>query len=315
MAPPAPLFAEMADGPEGGRAWWVSASDGVRLRLAAWQRPQARGTVLLVPGRTEYIEKYGRAAGELARRGLATLVIDLRGQGLAERLSDDPMLGHVGHFSDYQRDMAAMIATARAQALPRPWYLLAHSMGGCIGLRAAIEGLEVAGCVFSAPMWGIHMRPALRPFAWAMGWAGVHLGLGEHYAPGSGVGAQSYVLSAPFETNLLTRDREMYAWMIAHLRRHPELGLGGPSLRWLIEALTETRRLARCPAPALPCLTLMGTQEEIVDPDRIRARMRRWPGGRLEIIPGARHEVMMEDDATRARVFDMIGDFCAEAVR
>ena len=145
----APLFSAVADGPEGGRAFWVTAADGVRLRLGLWTHPGAQGTVLLLPGRTEYVEKYGRAAGDLRARGFATVVIDWRGQGLADRPLDDPMSGHVGDFAEYQLDFDAMVGFARAQGLPEPYYLMAHSMGGCIGLRALLRGssseAELAG--------------------------------------------------------------------------------------------------------------------------------------------------------------------------
>jgi len=59
----------MAEGPEGGYALWLTADDGVRLRAVHWPKEGARGTVLLMPGRTEYCEKYGRTASELAARG------------------------------------------------------------------------------------------------------------------------------------------------------------------------------------------------------------------------------------------------------
>jgi len=314
MLSPAPLFSAMADGPGPGRAWWVTAPDGVRLRIGLWHPGEKpAGTVLLFPGRTEYVEKYGRAARDLARHRLATLVIDWRGQGLADRLVDDPMAGHVLRFTDYQQDVAAIVAAARELDLPRPWHLLAHSMGGCIGLRAAMEGLPVTACAFTGPMWGIRMADALRPVAWSLSWSGRQLGLGHVYAPGTD--SENYVLTEPFETNKLTRDRDMYDYMIRHLRERPDLGLGGPSLRWLHEALRETRHLARRPSPDLPCLTIVGSQEEIVDVPRIEDRMNRWPGGRLEVIPGGLHEVLMEDAETRARLFDMICDHYRNAAR
>ena len=115
----APLFSDIADGPDDGQAWWLTADDGVRIRVAAWAREAPRGTVLLFPGRTEYIEKYGRTARDLAENGYATLAIDWRGQGLAERLVDDAMAGHVLHFSDYQRDVAAMVEAAETLDLPK----------------------------------------------------------------------------------------------------------------------------------------------------------------------------------------------------
>ena len=129
----APLFAEIADGPDGGEAWWLTADDGVRIRVGAWAKDAPKGTVLLFPGRTEYIEKYGRTAAHLARRGYATLAIDWRGQGIADRLVSDAMAGHVLDFNDYQRDVAAMISAARELDLPKPWHLLAHSMGAVSG--------------------------------------------------------------------------------------------------------------------------------------------------------------------------------------
>lgn len=173
----APLFDDVAGGPEGGAAWWLTAADGVRIRVAAWTCEGPHGTVLLFPGRTEYIEKYGRAARDLAACGYATLVVDWRGQGLSDRITGDPMSGHVLHFSDYQHDVTAMTDAARRLDLPRPWHLLAHSMGGAIGLRAVMQGLEVKACAFSSPMWGIRMAHALRPVAWSLSWGSRHLGM------------------------------------------------------------------------------------------------------------------------------------------
>ena len=88
---PAPFFDEIADAPSGASAFWVEASDGVRLRVALLGPPptQAKGTVLLFPGRTEYVEKYGPAAAALQMRGYACIAIDWRGQGLADRPLDD----------------------------------------------------------------------------------------------------------------------------------------------------------------------------------------------------------------------------------
>ena len=94
---PAPFFEDVAGGPPGGAAWWLTTSDEKRIRVGLWptNAEEPRGTVLLFPGRTEYIEKYGRTAQELAERGFATLAIDWRGQGLSDRMLDDPRIGHV----------------------------------------------------------------------------------------------------------------------------------------------------------------------------------------------------------------------------
>ena len=178
-------------------------------------------------------------------------------------------------------------------------------MGGCIGLRAVMSGLPVNAAAFSAPMWGILMSSTMRPAAWALSWTGRRLGAGTKYAPGTK--PQTYVLAEPFEGNTLTNDPDMYTYMQAQMREVPEMALGGPSLHWLNEALMEMRGLAARPAPDMPCLTFLGTDEKIVDPEAIKTRMAAWPGGDLVMMPGGEHEVLMERPAIR----DVVHTDCA----
>lgn len=315
MMQDAPFFADIADGPDGGRAFWCDTSDGVRIRVGLWRpapetpEENSAGTLLLFPGRTEYIEKYGRIVRRFAAAGLTTLVVDWRGQGLSDRLIEDRMSGHVLHFDDYQHDVAAMVAAARDLDLPKPWFVLGHSMGGGIALKSVMDGLPVAAASFSAPMWGIRISTALRPVAWSLGWGSRSVGFDHAYAPGTS--SKSYVLAEPFESNRLTTDRESYDHMIAQVSTHPELTIGGPSLRWLYESLHGTRQLWRRPSPDLPCLCLLGSEEDIVDTSRIHDRMARWPGGDLEFVEGARHEVLQEAPEIRERLVAQLIDFYA----
>ena len=303
MTADAPFFADLADGPEGGHALWLTAEDGVRLRVAVW--PQgSKGTVLILPGRTECVEKYGRTAADLGHRGYASLAVDWRGQGLSDRLAMMPMMGHVARFTDYQRDLRAVSAALAHLQLPQPLFLLAHSMGGTIGLRALMDGFPVQAAAFTAPMWGIRIAPSLRPLAWAIATGARAAGRGLSLAPGTNL--TCYLSMAPFEGNLLTTDAEMYGWMKSHVLLHPELGLGGPTLQWLHEALLECRRLRAAPSPKVPAVVFLGTQEKIVTVQDIHRRMGRWQGGTLEIVPKAEHEVLMETPAIRARAFDRI---------
>lgn len=310
--PRAPLFEDVAHAPAGGCACWLDLSDGVRIRVAHWAPKAENGTVLLFPGRTEYIEKYGLIAGELQERGFCTVVVDWRGQGIANRVHANPTMGHVQRFSDYQRDVAAVVEHAERLNLPKPYFLLAHSMGGCIGLRALAEGLPVQAAAFSAPMWGIAMSPALRPVAWGLSTAARPLGLAGNISPGQS--DRPFVERVSFEENTLTTDPEMFAMMQEQLSAHPDLALGGPSLNWLNEALRECRRLAAVPSPDVPTVTFLGSDEAIVDPARIYARMSAWRGGRLEVLSGARHEVMMEGRQMRRHLMDrMTAHFLAYA--
>lgn len=300
--PAAPFHATLADGPAGGHALWLTAADGVRIRIAVWPEGGAKGTVLLFPGRTEYVEKYGRAAGDFARRGYGVVSVDWRGQGLADRPLADRNVGHVERFGDFQTDVAAVLQAVQALALPQPLYLVSHSMGGAIALRALIEGLPVKAAVFSAPMWGILLSTLAKPFAWLMTHASPMLGLSQQYVPSTG--PVTYVASAPFADNVLTTDEAMWGYMKAQITGAPDLALGGPSLHWLRVAIDECSVLAALPSPTMPTLTMLGGNERVVDPVPVQDRMGRWPGGRLELVPGAEHELMMETPDRRARFFD-----------
>ena len=299
---PTRFYAEIADAPEGTRAFRLSASDGVAVRVAHMPSDQKKGTVLLFPGRTEYIEKYGRVGSDLAASGYDTLAIDWRGQGLADRLLPEIRIGHVGIFTDYQRDVEAMVSAAEALDLPKPWFLLAHSMGGCIGLRSLMNGLPVAAAAFSGPMWGIQFSSMMRPAAWALSWSGTKMGLGGRCAPGTK--AESYIATEKFETNLLTRDAETFEWMQAQVAADPGFQLGGPSLQWVNAALVECRDLAARRSPDLPCLCFYGANERIVDTTRIEARMAAWPKGEIMRIENAEHEVLMEVASSRKKALD-----------
>ncbi|KAJ55270.1 hydrolase [Actibacterium mucosum KCTC 23349] len=300
---PAPFYADVAEAPPGGAAFWITATDGVRLRIAMWTGGE-KGQVLLIPGRTEYIEKYGQAAGELIARGFSVAVLDYRGQGLADRLADDPMKGHVGAFADYQLDITAALSAMTAFGLRGPLHLLCHSLGGCLGLRALHTQPGIASAAFSAPMWGILLPRLLAPIAPAIAAVLQTLGMGSRFVPGgSGV---TYVVANGFDGNTLTKDRQMWDYMARQAKSHPDLTLGSPTVHWLRRALVECHDLMVLPAPATPCLTYLGTDEAIVEPKAIKTRMASWPSARLELIDGAEHELMMEIPTIRTRFYDDI---------
>ena len=128
------------------------------------------------------------------------------------------------------------------------------------------------------------------------------LGKGNTLPPGTRTDA--YVNIEPFEDNTLTTDPEMYDMMRDQMIAHPELALGGPSYVWLREALAETKHLSQRAAPNLAAVTWLGTNERIVDVPRINTRMENWKGGRLEMVSGGEHEVLLEHPALRGPVFD-----------
>ncbi len=302
----APLYAQLAESPPGGSAVWIEAEDGVRLRLGTWPEGH-RGTVLIFPGRTEFVEKYGRTAAEFRRRGYALAAIDWRGQGLSDRLASNRTLGHVGEFTDYQRDVDAMIAELGRKGMPEPYYLCAHSMGGTIGLRALQNGLGVKRAVFSAPLWGLTIDPLWRPLLQAVAAGSSTVGFGEEFAPGTG--PLNYLQSHEFDDNTLTSSAETWEYLVRMVNAHPGLEIGGPSIHWVYEVLNETRALAAMPAPGYPVLCLIGSDEKVVNKRDVLAYMEKWPNGHVGIVSGSRHEILMEQPEMRKHAHDMMDLF------
>ena len=290
---PAPLHSHLAAMPAGGRAFWRRAADGTRIRVAVWEAAGAK-TVLVFPGRTEFIEKYGEVVSMLIQRGFDVAVVDWRGQGLADRHPNRPEMGWVERFADYQQDVAQVLETVQETGLPAPFAMIGHSMGGAIGLRALLNDLPVQKAIFSGPMWDILVAPHLRLVASAISLVAPKIGLGQRLVPSGD--PRNYVEYQPFEGNTLTTDPSRYAIMQSHLQEHPEMGLGAPSIHWFAEARRECAKLvAQAPAKH-DTLTLLGTREAIVDPDAVRKVMGKWPNGKLVMVEGGEHEVLMERD-------------------
>jgi lysophospholipase len=74
--------------PDNFVAGTLKTRDGVGLRFARWLPPAGRkGTVVLLQGRAEWIEKYFETVRDLRARGFAVATIDWRGQGLSSKPS------------------------------------------------------------------------------------------------------------------------------------------------------------------------------------------------------------------------------------
>src|SRR5690606_41612178 len=82
--------------PAGLTSGILSTPDGLALRYArvpATGRP-LKGTVIVLPGRNECIEKYFETFSELAARGFGSAMLDWRGQGGSARTLKDVQRGH-----------------------------------------------------------------------------------------------------------------------------------------------------------------------------------------------------------------------------
>jgi lysophospholipase len=302
----------LGESPDHGLGFWLKTTDGFRIRLGVWRSAEKeKGTVLIFPGRCEYVEKYGKTISDLLSKNYSVAVIDWRGQGLSDRHSSDRKLGHVNNFSDYQADVEAFVKKVKDLDFTGPFFLLGHSMGACIGFRSLLRGLDVKACAFTSPLWGIRLpRPKLLAAKYISNIA-LFFGQPHMYAPGTG--PESYVLANEFSGNRLTNDSDMYEYYIRQATHLTEHQIGGPSMGWLSQAIKETSALKHLPSPSVPCQVFCGMNDEVIDVEVAQARMKIWPMGKFTMIENAKHDLLSEVPSIRHSIVDQIDVFFSKS--
>lgn len=298
--------------PAGAQALRVAAADGCALRAMAWPASQARGSVLIVPGRTEFIERYYETVADLRDRGLAAAVIDMRNHGLSDRPLPRRDKHHLNDFGIMIDDVRRYAAAAAAAALPEPYYALGQSMGGHVVLRTLHRHPRLfAKAVLSAPMIDIAFAPLPRGLVAALARIATALGAGRAYAFGQGGYDPSPKARAKLQA-LLTSDAERYGDEAYHLAREPDLALGGVTFGWLAAALASIAELRAPGVPeaiATPCLFALAGADTVVDNDAARRLAARMPSADIVEIPGALHEILRERDRYRDRFWNAFDPF------
>jgi lysophospholipase len=280
----------------------LKTSDGATIRYARWLPPPGRkGTVCLFQGRAEFIEKYFETVRELRARGFAVATIDWRGQGGSERALSDPNKGHIGDFSEYERDVEALMNDVVLPDCPPPIFALAHSTGATVLMRIARQGTRwFDRIVLTAPLirlTGSRGSMAAKVAVRAMRW----MGMGSAYVPG---GSAVNIATGPYVNNSATTDPVRYARTRAVLEAAPELGIGSPTVSWLNAAYRSMGEIADPSYPAKirqPLMMIAAGRDEVVSTAAIEDVAIRLRAGSHLIIAGARHEIMMEQDRYRAQ--------------
>jgi lysophospholipase len=295
--------------PPGAVVEWLTLGDGVELRTARWLLPahECRGTVVLIQGRSEFIEKYFEVVGELLARGFSVVTFDWRGQGLSTRALPDPLKGHVNDFSEFDADLAAVMTRVVRENGKKPYFSLAHSMGGNILLRYLHDNPhEFDRVALTAPMLAVKTAPYPPWFARTVATSSTAIGWRDRHVFGA---AKQDPFAQVFATNTVTTDPARFERMMACLKAEPRLGLGAPTFGWLEAAFRSMELVASeefAHVIETPVLLIGAAYDQIVIPGADFTLMRRLKRG-VYIMLKSQHEIMMEtDDIRRAfwAVFD-----------
>lgn len=294
-------FNPMPPNPVAGK---VKTPDGVNIRYAHWKtvNPPCKGTVLLLHGRAEYIEKLFETVGDLRENGFDVLTFDWRGQGGSDRMLEDPRRGFVEHFDQYITDLDTILTDVALPDCRAPFYILSHSTGSLVALLAApMFANRIRRMVVTAPLLGLKSIPiAQNVLKWVTGAMHV-LGLGDYYMSGGATPDENRA----FTGNRVTSDLERFQRNSEFASRFRDTTIGGPTASWLFAA---TRAMDTVNDPdfhsriTIPTLIVCAGNDRVVDNEAAEHLGRRLRSGSCLIIPGAKHEMLQERDKVREQL-------------
>ena len=289
---------------------WV-ARDGHELRRIDWPGPATpRGSILFLPGRGDFYEKYLETLAQWHSAGWRVTAADWRGQAGSGRLGDDAITGHIGDFAQWVSDLRDLWAEWQAST-PAPHVLAAHSMGGHIVLRALIEkALAPDAVVLSAPMLGMSGPPL--PLPLLQGVAKLMTSIGKPSRPAWKWSEKPGEIPAR-RRDLLSHDAERYADELWWREKRPELVMGPGSWGWVERAYASTRVLeaeGAMEGVEIPVLIISTSNDKLVSHAAAERAAKRLPKGEIIAFgPESHHEILREVDAVRDRAMEGIDEF------
>lgn len=291
--------------PEPHRCGLSRTADGFDLRYALFRTSVSpcKGTVIVLQGRNECIEKYAETTADLLARGFDVGTFDWRGQGGSSRFFGDARRGYVDDFEQYQIDLDHLHGEVFLPDGRPPFFIMAHSMGALVALYVAPSmANRINRMVLSAPFLGFSEEAPLtsmvRPVTRIMRFAG----LGRAYL----IAGPRGIAGTDFAENKLTSDPARFARNKQIQDPANGLGLGGPTAAWLnaaaraFERVHQAQHITRL---SIPTVLVSAGADTVVSNAAIEAYAGRMKNGSLITVAGARHELLQEADRYRDQFF------------
>lgn len=292
-------------------------SDGKRMSYALFEPQQPRATLLIAPGRREFIEKKQAEIGtDFLERGFRQIVFEWRGQGLSDRYlsGNNYQRDYITNFDIHLQDLTSFYENVVRPVQTGPLIIVGHSMGAHLLMRWLREYAagKVNAAIMTAPMMALtgHTLQAVTHgiSKVAHNIAPTHYAWGQH---------DFNEHDQNFSINPLTQDPERFTIIEKYFAANPELTVGGVTWGWLWAALQSMEKVQRSSyfqGLNVPVLTLTGSKDRVTPVSEITTVLSRIAKSENIVIAGALHDLMNELDIYRTQAWQHIDRLLAKVV-
>lgn len=278
----------------------LQTADGLQLQTVSFRHPpscESRGSVVLVHGLTENIEKYHEIIYDFYHAGYDVHMYDQRGHADSSHETDrDGVRVHERNFDNRVTDLMQFLRERVVpQADGKPVVALGHSMGGMVLARTlALQGenTPITAAVLSSPMLGIKSPMNKRLAEGLARLAGV-VGLGDRLVPGQP------------ESKIFHGDRgprEVNSFLHAPAQGPVTFGAAGEFLRVCRQFPAISDRIS------VPMMIMRSGHDSLVEGEAMSDLAART-GAQIVDFPDSRHEPWNEDDRIHQKWNDKIVGF------
>ncbi|MEM7680072.1 MAG: alpha/beta hydrolase, partial [Pseudomonadota bacterium] len=283
---------------------------GYNIRYGFVVPESPKAVIVCLPGLSEFVEKYFETARNFLERDIGFFVLDWPGQGLSDPISTETNRRHSAGYDVEIKILKEFIEDhVNPQCKGAPLCMLAHSMGGLIGMHLISRSYHDFLCAaFSAPLWGVMAMKSYPAFAATTLLSTMPI---MDYAPGQEDWHKGLRDAAPNRVFSKDRKREPVhnQWCLADDR----LCMNGITWGWLKETFeaTEFLRSKKADYSKVKIPVYVGTagQDTLVDNKKITAISKKLPNAQHLHFDDSFHEILMERDEIRDPFLNMLYEF------
>ena len=279
----------------------IQSFDGTRLNYYVATPENPKACVVVVHGMAEFYGKYHEYLWNLYRAGYMVCFMEQRGFGYSEGKAPEHDLIYIDDYETYVEDLHCFIDNrVRPLAKDLSLFLIAYSMGGCIGALFLEKYPSVfKGAILSSPMMKMKGQDYSPIMVNLVGLYAAISGKSKKLAPGQ----KHFNPDAKLEvSSAVSRPRFEYQLNMRRGDKHYQPS--GATFGWAVASLRATREVIRYAGNIkIPVCVMTAGDDHLIDPAGYESFKEKLPSAKFYHYERSRHEIFNSDEETRKQYF------------